>query len=498
MSTVEEDLSIAATFQSRNPATDEVLGTFPIQGADEANAAVAQARAAAAWWRELGFDGRGRRLKAFKAQLAKRQDELCELIHQETGKPVDDARIELILAIEHMDWATKHAEKVLGPRRAPTTMNYLNHRASLEYLPAGVVGVIGPWNYPLHTPMGSITYALAAGNAVIYKPSEYTPACGQWLVDAFNDVVGEHPVLQLLTGDGTTGAALCRAGVNVLAFTGSARTGRKVMAACAENLTKVVMECGGNDAMIVAADADLDAAAAAAVWGGCSNAGQTCAGVERVFVEAPVYDEFVAKAVEAAQQLKAGRAVGDAFGPITMPSQVDVIEDHLRDALDRGAKALVGGLESVRRPFVDPVILVDVPNDAKLMVEETFGPLLPITKVADLGEAVRLANDSAYGLGAAVFADESGEAIARQLNVGMVSVNSVLTFAALPALPFGGRGESGFGRIHGEDGLREFCHPRAITVKRFNVPVDAARFDRNPRLLSVLAKATKLLHGKSA
>ena len=498
MSTVEKDLSVDSTFESHNPATGEVVGTFPVHGEAEVGAAVAAAHTAAAWWRGLGFDGRSRRLKAFKAQIAQRQDELAELIHHETGKPVDDARIEVILAVEHLDWATKHAEKVLGPRRAPSTMNYLNHRALIEYLPVGVVGVIGPWNYPLHTPMGSITYALAAGNAVVYKPSEYTPACGEWIVNAFNDVVGEHPVLQLVTGDGTTGAALCRSKINVLAFTGSARTGRKVMAECAENLTKVVMECGGNDAMIVAADADIEAAAAAAVWGGCSNAGQTCAGVERVFVEAPAYDEFLAKAVAVAQQLKAGREPGDAFGPITMPSQVDVIEDHLRDALDRGAKAVVGGLDSIRRPYVDPVLLVDVPADSKLMTEETFGPLLPITKVADLGEAVRLANDSAYGLGAAVFADENGEAIARQLNVGMVSVNSVLTYAALPALPFGGRGESGFGRIHGEDGLREFTHPRAMTIKRFNVPADAARFDRHPKLLSMMSKLSKVMHGRGA
>jgi aldehyde dehydrogenase (NAD+) len=498
MTTLDSDLDVSSTFESLNPATGAVIGTFPVHGEDEVNAAVGQAHNAAAWWRGLGFDGRERRMKAFKAVLANRGDELCELIHLETGKPVDDARIELVLAIEHMDWAVRHASKVLGPRRVPTTMNYLNHRATLEYLPVGVVGVIGPWNYPLHTPMGSITYALAAGNAVVYKPSEYTPACGEWIVEAFNDVVGEHPVLQLVTGEGTTGAALCRSRVNVIAFTGSARTGRKVMAACAENLTKVVMECGGNDAMIVAADADIDAAAAAAVWGGCSNAGQTCAGVERVFVEAPVYDEFVAKAVAAAQQLKAGRELGDAFGPITMPSQIDVISEHLREALDAGATALVGGLESIRAPFVDPVVLVDVPADAKLMTEETFGPLLPITKVKDLGEAVRLANDSTYGLGAAVFAGEDGEAVARQLNVGMVSVNSVLTFAALPALPFGGRGESGFGRIHGEDGLREFATPRGMTVKRFNVPADAARFDRHPKLMSLLAKATKLRHGRGA
>ena len=498
MSTVARDLSVDSTFDSLNPATGEVIATFPIAGEEHVNDAVERAHKAAAWWRGLGFDGRKRRLKAFKATLAQRQDELCELISRETGKPVDDARIELVLAIEHLDWAYRHAAKVLGRRRVPSTLSYSNHKAYLEYRPVGVVGVIGPWNYPLHTPLGSITYALSAGNAVVYKPSEYTPATGEWIVNAFNDVVGEYPVLQLVTGDGTTGNALCRSNIDVLAFTGSARTGRKVMAACAENLTKVVMECGGKDAFIVAADADLEAAAHAAVWGGLANAGQTCAGVERVYVEAPAYDEFITHVVQATRELQAGAEDGHAYGPITMPSQIDIIEEHLTEAIERGARPLVGGLDSVRRPFVDPVVLVDVPDDTKLMTEETFGPVLPIAKVADLGEAVRRANDSVYGLGAAVYAGERGEAIASQLNVGMVSVNSVLTFAALPALPFGGRGESGFGRIHGEDGLREFTQPRGITIKWFSAPVDAARFDRSPKLMTMLGRITKLQHGRGA
>ena len=496
MTTLDADLSVTSTFESTNPASGDVIGTFPVHSPDDVRAAVERARTAAAWWGGLDFDARKRRLLGFKALLAKRQDDLCQLISRETGKPVDDARIELVLAIDHLDWAAKHAEKVLGPRRVPSTLLYANHRAMLEYEPAGVVGVIGPWNYPLHTPLGSITYALAAGNTVVYKPSEYTPAVGQWLVRTFGDVVGEHPVLQLVTGFGETGSALCRAGVDVLAFTGSASTGRKVMAACAETLTKVVMECGGKDAMIVTADADLDAAAAGAVWASCANAGQTCAGVERVYVEAPVYDAFVDKVVTAARALRAG--TDDAFGPMTMPSQIDVIRRHLDEALQRGARAIVGGPESIDPPYVHPVVLVDVPEDTAVMREETFGPLLPIVKVADVDEAVARTNDSDYGLGASVYASEGGEAIARRLRVGMVAVNSVISFAALPALPFGGRGESGFGRIHGEDGLREFTQPRAITVKRFSAPIDVARFDRQSWAMTQIGRVVKLLHGRGA
>ena len=495
MAIAERDLT--ATFDSLDPATGEVIATYPIMGREEIDEAVARAREAARWWRGLGFDGRKRRLQAFKAIIANRQDELCEVVHRETGKPVDDARIEVLLAIDHLDWASRHARKVLGRQKRATTVNLANHRAFVEYLPVGVVGVIGPWNYPIHTPLGSVTYALAAGNTVVFKPSEYTPGVGKWLVDAFSEIVGEYPVLQLVTGDGSTGNALCVADVDVLAFTGSATTGRKVLAACAQNLTKAVIECGGNDAMIVAADADLDAAAAAALWGGCSNAGQTCAGIERVYVDERVYDEFIAKVVDAAKDLTAGTEQGSAFGPITMPSQVDIVAAHLDDALARGARAVVGGRESIRRPYIDPVVLVDVPDDAMVMREETFGPLLPITKVADIGEAIRRTNDSDYGLGAAVFAGTSGVAIARQLEVGMVSVNSVVTFAGVPSVPFGGRGESGFGRIHGDDGLKEFAQPRAITVKRFDVPgLDFATFARSPKLMTVAGKMAKLVHGR--
>ena len=210
--------------------------------------------------------------------------QLAEVSHAETGKPHSDAQLEIVLAIDHIAWAAKHARKVLGPHRRSPGLLLANFVATVEYEPLGVVGVIGPWNYPVFTPMGSIAYALAAGNAVVFKPSEYTPGVGKWLVEAFADVVGEQPVLQLITGYGETGAALCRSGVDKLAFTGSARTGRKVMAACAEKLTPVVIEGGGKDSLLVDEDADLDAAADAAIWGGMSNAGQTCVGVERVYV----------------------------------------------------------------------------------------------------------------------------------------------------------------------------------------------------------------------
>jgi len=416
MTVAEQDLTVTRqTFASRNPATDEILAEYPIDGPAEVGAAVARARVAAAWWADLGFEERKRRLRAWKGIIARRAGELTELVHRENGKPRADAFLEIVLVLDHLEWAARHAGRILGPRRVPAGITMLNHAASVEYPPLGVVGVIGPWNYPLFTPMGSIAYALAAGNAVVFKPSEYTPGVGRWLADHFASAVPEQPVFQVVTGLGETGAALCRAGVDKLAFTGSARTGRKVMAACAETLTPVLMECGGKDALIVAEDADVDAAADAALWGGMSNAGQTCIGIERVFVADAVYDRFVQKVAELARDVRPGDDPDASYGPITMPDQLDVISSHLDDAFERGATAVVGGPDAVHRPYVDPVVLVDVPDDALAVREETFGPTLTVTRVRDADEAVARANDSAYGLAASVFSRRHGVEIARRL-----------------------------------------------------------------------------------
>jgi aldehyde dehydrogenase (NAD+) len=464
----------AATFDSVSPATGETIATLPIATEEEVRGAVAAARDAAQFWQAIGERGRRARLRRWRAELVAGIDELSELVHRENGKPVDEAFLEVVMSVAHLDWAAGHARSVLGPRRVTPGVLAINHGASLRYKPFGVVGVIGPWNYPVHTPMGSISYALAAGNAVVFKPSEYTPAIAGWLVDSFRRVVPEAPVLSLVTGLGETGAALCRGGVDKIAFTGSDRTGRRVMAACAETLTPCVIECGGKDPLVVAADADLALAAEHAVWGAMLNAGQSCAGVELVYVEAPVYHDFVDRVRQLSSALArehaeaAGNpAAARPYGPITMPGQVDVIKAHIDDALACGGRAVVGGPDSVRAPFVEPVILLDVPDRSAAVTDETFGPTMVVTPVCDLDEAVRRANDSRYGLGASVFSRRHGRQVADRLDAGMVSINSVLTFAFIPGLPWGGSKDSGFGRIHGPDGLREFARSQAVTRQRF-------------------------------
>ncbi|MFW3172079.1 aldehyde dehydrogenase family protein [Geodermatophilus sp. CPCC 206100] len=485
------------TFDSTDPATGAVVGTFPVHDEDAVRATVARARPAAQAWAALGFDGRRTRLAAYRGHLARRLHELADLVHRENGKPHADAVLEITLAVDHLAWAGSHARTVLRPRRVNPGLLAANHAATLEYQPLGVVGVIGPWNYPVFTPMGSIAYALAAGNAVVFKPSEHTPAVGAWLAAAWRAAVPDvADALQVVTGDGGTGAALCRAGVGKLAFTGSAPTGRRVMAACAETLTPVVMELGGKDAMIVDDDADVAAAADAAVWAGMSNAGQTCIGIERVYVTERVHDAFVAEVEERVRGLRPGSDDGAAYGPMTMPSQADVVRRHVDDAVAAGGRVLTGGTVDDR--WVAPTVLLDVPETSAAVREETFGPTLTITRVRNAEEALERTNANAHGLAGAVFSRSRGRAmdLARRMRTGMTSVNSVLTFAAVPALPFGGVGESGFGRIHGADGLREFTRTKAITRQRVALPVDLMSFRRPAAAADVLARAMGLVHGR--
>ena len=491
------------TFQSVNPATGEVLATYAIDGQREVALAVRQAQAAAAWWGGLSFADRRLRLLAWKSHLTRYMGRLAQLVHDETGKPVDDAQLEIVNTIVHMDWAARHAQSVLRRRRVSPGIAMLNQAASVEYQPLGVIGVIGPWNYPVFTPMGSIAYALAAGNAVVFKPSELTTGVGQWLVHSFAEVLSEvfgetEPVLQLVTGLGATGAELAKSGVAKLAFTGSAATARKVLTAAAATLTPVLAECGGKDALLVAADADLDAAADAAAWGAMSNAGQTCIGVERVYVVESVYHSFLEKLGDRVSRLRPGEDGAAAYGPMTLGRQVDVVERHLTDAVARGGRPAYGGLDSVHAPYVSPVILVDVPEESAAVREETFGPVVTVTPVPSLTDAIQLANASPYGLGSAVFTKRRGTGLraARALRSGMTSVNSVISFAAVPALPFGGVGESGFGRIHGADGLREFSRAKSITRQWMKPAVRTTTLERTSTDMERIVKLVTLLHGR--
>ncbi|MFF5340100.1 aldehyde dehydrogenase family protein [Streptomyces althioticus] len=489
-------VTAAATFTTHSPATGERLAEYPAHGPEDVSRVVARARTTQAGWAALPASRRRELLLRWKKAIADDLDTVAGTVARETGKPAGDAALEVVLTLEHLAWAARNASRVLGRRRVRTGLFTVHQRASLVHRPLGVVGVIGPWNYPLYTPMGSIGYALAAGNAVVFKPSELTPGTGVLLAELFDSAAPEHAgLLTTVTGAAATGDALVRSGVDKVAFTGSPGTARKVMAVCAQTLTPFLAECGGKDAVIVTADADLEAAADAIVWGALSNAGQTCAGVERVYAVREVHEELCTLVVEKAEALRTGAGADAAYGPMTLPGQVAVVERHVSGAVAAGGQALLGGPDAVRAPYVAPVVLTGVPEDAPAMTEETFGPVVTVNAVAGVDEAVERANASRYALGAAVFcgSGRTGAAIAARLRAGAVSVNSVLGFAAVPALPFGGSKDSGFGRIHGEEGLRAFTSVQSVTVQRFapaialtSFTVPAATRERAVRLARAL------------
>ncbi len=392
-----------ATFASHYPVTGEVITNYPITDRAQVHEAVSRARAASLAWQNLGFKGRRKVLLQWSNLLISKLDEITEIVSRETGKPVSDAKLEAALAVGHLGWAARHAEDVMRTSHRSPGVLMANMSATVERSPVGVVGVIGPWNYPIFTPMGSISYALAAGNTVVFKPSEYTPGVGTVLADTFAEVAPFADIFTCITGLGETGKDLCESGVDKLAFTGSTRTAKLVAASCATTMTPVVLECGGKDPVIVAADADIKRAADATIWSAMSNAGQTCIGAERVYVHESVADKFIEEALKVARSIHPGAPGVGNYGPATMPKQIKIIQGHIDDALAKGAKAVLGGSDSVKAPFVEPVILLDVPENSTAMLEETFGPTIAINRVKSMEEAIALSNASRYGLGSSIW-----------------------------------------------------------------------------------------------
>ncbi len=476
--------------ESLNPATNEVVGTATVFSDAQVKAAVARARVAAAEWAALSHQERCEELISWRRSLAENADEIADLIHQETGKPKVEAMSEVFASLGHLHHAALRAPKALQSRSVPSGL-LVNVKASISYHPLGVVGVIGPWNYPMFTPFGSIASALAAGNAVVFKPSELTPLVGQRFAELAQESMSVPDVLQAVTGAGATGAALARSTIDKLAFTGSPKTGRRVMAAAAEQLTPVILELGGKDAMIVCADADVKRAAHDAVYGALTNAGQACVSVERCYVVASAYDEFVEEVLRLAKEVK----WGEEIGPITLPSQVALIREHLEDAAEKGANILLGGAEGIVDNFVPVTVLSNVNHEMKVMKEETFGPVLPIARVADVEEALHLANESSYGLGSAIFGKAGTRKLADKIHSGMTSINSVMAFSMIPSLPFGGVGESGFGRIHGDEGIREFARTKAIAEERFAMPANMMSMKMPDGSYERLRGAVRQLYG---
>lgn len=475
----------------REPTTGRTLGEVPIHGRVEVEEAVAAARAAAGPWGALPPRERGRALMRLHRALGARAGELADLVHAETGKPEVEALGEVVVLLDHLAHQAAVGPRVLRPRRIRTGW-LIWKRAYTVAEPWGVVAVISPWNFPLVLAAEPMVSALMAGNAVVLKPSEYTPFTALRLQELARAAGLPEGLVGVVTGGGGTGQELIGAGVDRVVFTGSSSTGRKVMAAAAEALVPVTLELGGKDAAIVLEDADLDRAARGIAWGAFYNAGQACLSVERAYVVEAVHDAFVRRVVDHARELRSGWGPGSEVGPMVTQHQLRVVEEQVTDALNRGARiAGGGGRTDPASNTLLPTILVNVDDRMRVMREETFGPLLPVARVRDEEEAVARVNRSGYGLSASVWTSDRrrGEALARRIRAGSVSVNDVVSHRAIPDLPAGGVGESGFGGTRGREGLREMTRWKSVVVDRGGLAREPWWFPYDPAGLR-MARAT--------
>ena len=491
--TATPDLAASDTATINNPATGAVAGTVRWTDPADVPRIAAGLRQAQREWESRGAKGRAKVLARFAVWMGEHRDEIEALLIKETGKSATDAAQEVPLLIMIASYYIKTMEKALEPETRPASLPFLNiKKVTVHYRPRPVVAIVAPWNYPVANLLMDGIAALAAGCAVLLKPSERTPLTAELLLRGWIDS-GAPEVMAIVQG--AREAVVDNA--DYVQFTGSSATGAKVAERAARRLTPISLELGGKDPMIVLEDADVDLAAHAAVWGAFFNAGQTCVSVERVYVLEPVYDAFVAAVVKDVENLKMGAGDGHDFGALIDDTQVAVAERHVADAVAKGARVLTGG----KRPagpgsFYEPTVLVDVDHSMDAMMEETFGPTLPIMKVSTVAEAVRLANDSPYGLSASVFSKdiERAKDVAVELDCGAVNINDVISNLMCTTAPMGGWKTSGIGaRFGGADGVRKFCRQEAVVAPRTSVGAGGNYYNNSLKAMKRMnAMMTKL------
>ncbi|GAB4583090.1 aldehyde dehydrogenase family protein [Nocardia sp. IFM 10818] len=474
----------AKVLTSFDPRTGEVVGDFAMMGAGELTRAVRSARTAEQWWAAIGFAGRKRWLLDWKRTIARGTRDLVELVSSETGKPRMDAAIEVTLAVEHLDWVARHAERTLGRSARAAARLRRDRPGTVGHLPLGVVGVLGPWHNPVLTPMNSIAAAMGAGNAVVFKPSELTPGVGAWLADTWTRLAPNQPVLQVITGDSGTAAALCRARLDKITYTGSAAGAREVRALCAQSATPLTVEESGRGSMVVQVDARLDTAAAAAVYGAMANSGQHPAGVRCVYVAESVYEPFLEMVADQARRLRPGADRRASYGPMVIESHIDTVRRQVRDAITRGGRAVVGSLESLREPYIEPIVLTEVPEVSLALTGDAVGPVLVVNRVASMDEAVERVNARERPFPVAVFTRDvrSVPEFAVRLRTDLVTVNSTPVY-----------GVNGPGRIRDAATLREFARAQTITEKRRD-PAGLGTFEHQPRRLRMARALFRFRH----
>ena len=464
-------MAVAAAGELRvvSPATLEVVGTVPTVAPEAVQELVAEARLAQERFGEVPLEERRALLVRLADVVLERADQIADTIVAETAKPrVEAFATELFPALDALTWLARNAAKLLAPERVPYPQLHLRHkRAEVHYEPVGVVGVISPWNFPFSIPFTQAAFAVAAGNAVVLKPSELTPLSGALVEELFAAAGAPPSLVRVAQGDGDIGSALVRAhGLGKVIFTGSGETGRLVAAAAGERLVPVTLELGGKDPMVVLDDAELPRAVDGALWASFFNCGQVCSGVERIYVENALYEPFVEELAFQARSLE--------LGPLISREQRAHVEELVGDAVDRGARVVAGGVAPDRVGwFYEPTVLVDVPAGARIEHDETFGPVVTVARVPDEAAAVRAANGGTFGLGASVWTRSSERAarVAGRLRAGSVWHNDhAYTYAAAQAT-WGGRGASGFGRTHSKHGLYDLTSPKFVDRDAGRVPV---------------------------
>ncbi|BDB44054.1 MULTISPECIES: aldehyde dehydrogenase family protein [Mycobacterium] len=483
----------------RCPADGRVVGTVPDMTPAQVHDIAAQLRAAQPAWEDLGPDGRAKHLLRLLDWVLDNEKRLIGIMQEETGKSWGDAQVETAVFVDTVNYFTKHAVKFLADRTVKRSGALaLTKNLRVFHRPHQLVGIITPWNGPLATSTIDGVPALMAGAAVMFKPSEVTPLTWAEVTRGWREDIGGPPVIACVTGGGGVGAAVVDE-VDMVQFTGSTATGRKIAARAGERLIPCSLELGGKDAMIVLDDADIDRATSGAVWGGLWNSGQICVSVERIYVQDKVYDEFVAKLTAKVSTLRQGMDRDGSFqteiGAMATANQLSIVERHVGDAVQAGARALTGGKRAGSGMFFEPTVLVDVDHSMACMREETFGPTLPVMRVRDEDEAVRLANDSPYGLAASVFSGnpERADRVARRLETGAVNINSVLTATMLITLPMGGWKSSGVGgRNGGAAGLLKFCRQQAVVTERFKLKSEPHWYPYQPRMSRLQARLVRL------